>query len=135
MSFSNVFTSSFAHESDQLSLSQFRFLPDAALRDIYSNLQALQRYYQPQFWISSAAWRLSTFHLQRKLLDNSALVKLDWIVFSPTAESIFCFVCRLFDDYGFKDTGVLSAVRFNVWRNNSRSKVKNIRRITWDTIW
>lgn len=76
--------------------------------------------FDAQFRASPTGRRFSTFHLQRELANGSK-VKRDWIVYSPSKESIFCFVCRLFSEQHFNDTDIFASVGFNDWKHSARS--------------
>jgi hypothetical protein len=57
-------------------------------------------------------------HLKRTLA-NGDQVERNWIVFSPSKNSVFCFFCRLFSD--FNTTDVFATVGFNDFHNIIRS--------------
>lgn len=78
------------------------------------------RNFETQFRASVTGRRFSTFHLRRELAGGSK-VERDWLVFSPSTESIFCFVCRLFGDHSSNETSVFATVGFNDWKHSGRS--------------
>jgi hypothetical protein len=55
----------------------------------------------------------------RRDLANGTKVDRDWIVYSPSKDSIFCFACRLFGSHA--ETDVFGIVGFNDWKNSARS--------------
>lgn len=66
--------------------------------------------------------QFSTFHLKRKL-KNGSTIERDWLLYSPSRKSIFCFVCRLFgapeQSESFNSSG------FNDWVHTSRAIEKH----------
>lgn len=79
------------------------------------------QHYDKGFEHSASGRRFSAVHVKREL-QNGSKVDRDWIVYSPSDDSIFCFACRLFGDYSrqhsFAKTG------FKDWKNISRT-IKN----------
>lgn len=55
----------------------------------------------------------------KRTLTNGSTVDREWIVFSPSRQSIFCFVCLLFGRYS--DKTVFNSDGFNDWKNASRA--------------
>lgn len=58
--------------------------------------------------------QFTQFHLKRQFANGSKIDR-EWIVFSPTQESIFCFVCRLFGE-----AETFGSDGFNDWKNLAR---------------
>lgn len=70
------------------------------------------------FHIDSKGRHFLKFHLERTLANGSQ-VNREWIVYSPSTKSIFCFACRLFNPHNEKDT--FSSKGFNDWKNATRA--------------
>lgn len=63
--------------------------------------------------------RFTEFHFQRTL-PNGSKTERDWLIYSPSAEAVYCFVCRLFGELEAKPSPfVLHG--FKNWNNPSRS--------------
>lgn len=60
----------------------------------------------------------SLSHLKRTLA-NGDIVDRDWVLYSPSTNSIFCFVCRLFGDA--KAHEAYKTIGFSDWQNTQRS--------------
>lgn len=63
--------------------------------------------------------QFTEFHFHR-VLPNGKKIKRDWLIYSPSAESVFCFVCRLFGDLHGNPTP-FSLKGFTNWSTPSRS--------------
>lgn len=57
--------------------------------------------------------------MQRELA-NKTTVERDWVVFSPSMQSLFCFACRLFG-VNLAENEVFATKGFNDWANSHRS--------------
>lgn len=55
----------------------------------------------------------------KRVLANGSIVIRDWLLFSPSKQVIFCFVCRLFGNPNESD--VFSTSGFSDWRNVVRA--------------
>lgn len=60
----------------------------------------------------------SKFHLKRTLTNGSTIDR-EWIIYSPSRQSIFCFNCLLFGRYS--DKTFFNSGGFNDWKNVGRS--------------
>lgn len=59
------------------------------------------------------------FHLHRTLPNGTKIVR-NWLIYSPTTDSIFCFVCRLFGNL-CDNPSPFALNGFNNWNETSRS--------------
>lgn len=50
---------------------------------------------------------------------NGTKVERDWLVFSTSTQSIFCFACRLFGDHSQEHS--FAAIGFKDWKNSGRA--------------
>lgn len=66
--------------------------------------------------------QFTEFHLKR-ILANGTKIEREWIVYSPSRQSIFCFVCRLFSS----QTKSFESDGFNDWKNSSREMQRHER--------
>jgi len=57
----------------------------------------------------------STMHCKRKL-PNGEIMDRPWLIYSETADAIFCFCCLIF---ALEKTGALATTGFNNWSNTS----------------
>lgn len=77
------------------------------------------QHFDVEFQFSSVGRRFSTFHKYREL-PNGSQIERDWLVYSPSKEAIFCFVCRLFGS-NINDADNFNKMGFNDWKNSGRS--------------
>lgn len=76
--------------------------------------------FDAEFRSSPTGRHFSTYHLRREL-TNGTNVERDWIVYSPSKQSIFCFACRLFGDHNRTENEIYGKIGFNDWKNSARS--------------
>lgn len=62
--------------------------------------------------------QFTEFHFKR-VLPNGVKVERDWLIYSPSAEAVFCFVCRLFGNLHGKSKQ-FSLDGFKNWSNPGR---------------
>lgn len=63
--------------------------------------------------------KFTEFHFFR-VLPNGKRVERDWLIYSPSAEAAFCFICRLFGELHEK-ASPFALAGFNDYKHASRS--------------